>query len=168
MTAGWAWDSTVDFARTAETDDLDLMFTRPMACDPGDCFEYDSGASNVFAYVVQALIRELMVDYLRPHLFDPLGITPPEWVVTDDGANRGGGGIHLTPRDMAKIGYLYLNEGVWDGQRIVGRGWVEDEGASEANRVSHCWNDKSPLFGKCLVIRIDPDQEPNPAPPFRP
>jgi CubicO group peptidase (beta-lactamase class C family) len=96
MTAGWAWDGQVNFARTAETDDLDLMLTRPMACDPGDCFEYDSGSSNVLAYVVQALSGELMADYLQPRLFDPLGIAPPEWVVTEDGANRGGGGIHLT------------------------------------------------------------------------
>lgn len=125
MTAGWAWDGRENFAHTVETDDLDLMFTRPMACGPGACFEYDSGASNILAYVVQAVSGELMVDYLQPRLFDPLGIAPPEWVVTDDGANRGGGGIYLTPRDMAKIGYLYLNQGIWDGQRIVGRGWVE-------------------------------------------
>ena len=137
MTAGWAWDSQVNFARTAETDDLDLMLTRQMACDPGDCFEYDSGASNVLAYVVQALSGELMVDYLQPRLFDPLGIAPPEWVVTEDGANRGGGGIYLTARDMAKIGYLYLNEGVWDGQRIVGRGWVERSTTRQSSGDSH-------------------------------
>jgi CubicO group peptidase (beta-lactamase class C family) len=124
MTAGWAWDSRVNFARYDETDDLDLMLTRPFQCAPGTCYEYDSGASNILAYIVQAVSGELMADYLQPRLFDPLGIDAPYWIVTEDGANRGGGGLHLAPRDMAKIGLLAMQDGRWENRRIIGREWL--------------------------------------------
>ncbi len=125
MTAGWAWDSRINFARTAETDDIDLMLARPLQCDPGTCFEYDSGCSNLLSYIIQERTGELMADFLQPRLFDPLGIESESWIVTVDAANRGGGGLYLTPRDMAKIGFLYLNQGRWDGRQIVAREWVE-------------------------------------------
>lgn len=124
MTAGWAWDSRINFARFAETDDLDLMLARPLQCEPGTCFEYDSGHSNILAYIIQEVSGEMMVDYLQPRLFDPLGIEKPEWIVTEDGANRGGGGAYLTAREMAKIGLLYLNGGKWEGEHIVSLRWV--------------------------------------------
>jgi CubicO group peptidase (beta-lactamase class C family) len=137
MTAGWAWDSRINFSRAAETDDLDLMLTRPLQCDPGSCFEYDSGCSNLLAYIIQDLSGQMMVDYLQPRLFDPLGIDRPEWIVTEDGANRGGGGAFLTARDMAKIGLLYLNKGVWDDQRIVSLRWVSRSTSPQSTGISY-------------------------------
>lgn len=124
MMGGWAWDGRINFSRTAETDDLDLMLTRPMNCDPGVCFEYDSGCSNLLSYIVQTVSGELMVDYLNPRLFVPLGMEKPDWIVTDDGANRGGGGAYLTVRDMAKFGLLYARGGKWKDQSIVSGRWV--------------------------------------------
>jgi len=137
MTAGWAWDSRINFARAAETDDLDLMLARPLQCEPGTCFEYDSGHSNILAYIVQEASGEMMADYLQPRLFDPLGIAPPEWIVTEDGANRGGGGAFLTARDMAKIGLLYLNNGRWDGERIVSLRWVSHSTSPQSSGHSY-------------------------------
>jgi CubicO group peptidase (beta-lactamase class C family) len=125
MTAGWAWDSRINFARAPETDDLDLMLGRPMQCDPGYCFEYDSGCSNLLSYIVQTRTGELMAHYLQPRLFDPLGIAKPFWIITEDGATRGGGGLYLSPQEMAKIGFLYLNAGQWDGQQLVSPDWVD-------------------------------------------
>jgi CubicO group peptidase (beta-lactamase class C family) len=125
MTAGWSWDGRINFARAPETDDLDLMLSRPLQCDPGTCFEYDSGSSNLLSYIIQARTGQLMADYLSPRLFVPLGIEQPYWITTEDGATRGGGGLYLTAREMAKIGYLYLNGGRWGEQQLVSRDWVE-------------------------------------------
>lgn len=124
MTAGWAWDSRINFARAPETDDLDLMLRRPLQCEPGTCFEYDSGCSNVLAAIIEDLSGERMVEYLQPRLFDPLGIDPPDWIVTVSDVNRGGGGAFLTPRDMARLGLLYQRGGVWDGERLLDLRWV--------------------------------------------
>ena len=135
MTAGWAWDGRINFSRTQETDDIDAMLRRPMQCDPGACFEYDSGSSNLLAFVVEELTGQSMADYLQPRLFEPLGIQEPYWVVTEDDTNRGGGGLHLNTREMAKIGFLYLNDGQWDGQQIISRDWVERSTQTQASGV---------------------------------
>lgn len=135
MTGGWAWDGRINFSRTAETDDIDAMLSRPMQCDPGTCFEYDSGCSNLLAFVVEELTGQTMADYLQPRLFEPLGITQPYWIVTDDDTNRGGGGLHLNTREMAKIGFLYLNDGRWDGRQIISPEWVERSTHQQASGV---------------------------------
>lgn len=137
MTAGWAWDGRVNFARAAETDDLDLMLSRPMQCDPGTCFEYDSGCSNILSYIIQERTGLLMADYLQTRLFQPLGVEDPYWLTTHDGATRGGGGLRLTPREMAKIGYLYLHEGRWGDRQIVSPWWVAQSTQQHASGIGH-------------------------------
>lgn len=81
-TSGWEWDARTNFQRHAETDQLDLMLARPMVCDPGDCFEYDSTNTNLLSAIIQELSGETMADYLQPRLFDPLGIPKPDWLTT--------------------------------------------------------------------------------------
>lgn len=132
-TSGWEWDGRINFRRHDETDDLDLALTRPMICDPGDCFEYDNTNTNLLSYLIGTMSGGTMAEYLQPRLFDPLGIAPPEWLVTEDGANRGAGGLLMTPGDLTKLGYLYLNGGAWDGEQIVDEEWVT---ASTIEQVS--------------------------------
>ena len=118
-TSGWAWDGRINFSRHGETDDLGAMLARPMAWNPGEEFEYDSSNSNLLSYIIQVQSGVPMADYLQPRLFDPLGIPEPEWITMYQGETRGAGGLFLTPADLAKLGYLYLNEGTWNGQQIV-------------------------------------------------
>jgi len=77
-----------------------------------------------------------MAEYLQSRLFDPLGIAQPEWLTTVYGATRGAGGLWLTPTDMAKLGYLYLKNGIWDGKRIVDEEWVADSTREQASGIS--------------------------------
>lgn len=135
-TTGWQWDGRINFTRHAETDDLDLMLARPMVCDPGLCFEYDSSNTNLLSYIIQVQSGETMADYLQPRLFDPLGIPRPQWITMLHGETRGAGGLYLTPRDMAKIGFLYLNGGEWDGRRIVSEEWVDISTTAHASGAS--------------------------------
>ncbi|HEV2128984.1 MAG TPA: serine hydrolase [Thermomicrobiales bacterium] len=135
-TSGWAWDGRINFSRHGETDDLDMMLARPMMCDSGACFEYDSTNSNLLSYIIQVQSGVTMAEYLQPRLFDPLGIPEPEWVTMYDGFNRGAGGLFLTPGDMAKLGLLYLHRGEWDGQRIVDEEWVAASTSRQASGTS--------------------------------
>ncbi len=135
-TSSWAWDARGNFSRHDETDDLDMMLARPMVCDPGDCFEYDSTNSNLLSYIIQVQSGVTMAEYLQPRLFDPLGIAEPEWMAMYDGATRGAGGLYLTPGDMTKLGLLYLHGGEWDGERIVDEEWVTTSTRRQASGTS--------------------------------
>lgn len=135
-TSGWAWDGRINFSRHGETDDLDAMLARPMAWNPGEGFEYDSVNSNLLSYIVQVQSGVTMAEYLQPRLFDPLGIPEPEWISMYQGETRGAGGLFLRPADMAKIGYLFLQEGTWDGQQIVTPEWVAESVEGHASGTS--------------------------------
>lgn len=124
-TTGFQWDQRINFSRHSETDVLEPMLLRPLVCDPGACFEYDSVNTNLLSFIIETVSGETMADYLQSRLFDPLGIEEPEWTTMENGSTRGAGGLHLTARDAAKIGFLYLNNGVWDGEQIVTQEWVE-------------------------------------------
>jgi CubicO group peptidase (beta-lactamase class C family) len=65
-------------------------------------------------------------DYAKEHLFTPLGIDAFYWKRTPKGLADTEGGLYLRPRDLAKLGYLFLNDGVWDGKRLLPEGWVRD------------------------------------------
>lgn len=135
-TSGWVWDGRINFRRHDETDDLDAMLARPLAWNPGEGFEYDSSNSNLLSYIVQVQSGVTMAEYLQPRLFDPLGIPEPEWIAMYQGETRGAGGLFLTPRNLAKIGYLFLREGTWDGQEIVTPEWVADSTQAHASGTS--------------------------------
>lgn len=63
--------------------------------------------------------------YAEPRLFEPLGITDYRWGEDSQGITIGAWDLYLTPRDMAKFGYLYLHDGLWDGAQIVPADWVD-------------------------------------------
>lgn len=65
------------------------------------------------------------LDYAREKLFGPLGITDVFWRGDPQGASGGGAGLYLQPRDMAKLGELWLHDGLWDGQKLLPDGWIE-------------------------------------------
>ena len=74
------------------------------------------------------------LEYAQDRLFEPLGITNYFWELDSSGIPNGGWGLHMSPREMAKFGYLFLNEGNWDGQQIVSSAWVRE--STEAGRAA--------------------------------
>ena len=97
----------------------------PMVEPPGTQFEYCNGASFLLSAIVQEATGKIALDYAEEHLFGPLGIEDVDWPANPEGISIGWGGIRMRPHDMAKIGYLYLKKGQWDGRQIVPAGWVE-------------------------------------------
>ncbi len=65
------------------------------------------------------------LEFAQQHLFDPLGIHDVLWPHNPQGVYIGWGEMRLQPHDMAKIGYLFLNQGLWDGEQIVPAEWVQ-------------------------------------------
>jgi len=117
----------------ASQDWVQFMLDLPMAEEPGTRFEYCNGASFLLSAIIQETTGKSALEFAQEHLFGPLDISDVNWPVNPQGINIGWGELHMLPHDMAKIGYLYLNEGVWDGQQIVPPAWVA---ASSAKQIS--------------------------------
>lgn len=124
----------------------------PMAEPPGTRFEYCNGASFLLSAIIQETSKTTTLEFARKHLFDPLGIREVKWSASPDGVYIGSGDLWLTPRDMAKIGSLYLNGGKWGDRRIVSEKWVETSTSPHitANLFSHygyqLWIDASGFY----------------------
>jgi CubicO group peptidase (beta-lactamase class C family) len=103
---------------------IQFMLDRPVRGQPGQLFVYNSGVSNLLAAIVAEASGHTLSDFAQANLFDPLGIDSANWASDPQGHELGGFGLQLTPRDMAKIGYLYLNGGQWDGEQVISSGWV--------------------------------------------
>jgi CubicO group peptidase (beta-lactamase class C family) len=97
----------------------------PMVAAPGEEYAYNTGASHVLSSILQKVTGIRADSFAMEHLFAPLGIDQFYWPIDSEGVAFGGSGAQLTPRDMARFGYLYLNKGMWDGTQIVPESWVE-------------------------------------------
>ena len=104
---------------------VQFVLDRPMAEPPGATFNYNSGASHLLSAIVQKTTRQSTLAFAKEFLFKPLGIADVRWGADPSGIAIGGSDLQLTPRDMARFGYLYLKRGVWEGQPVVPAGWVQ-------------------------------------------
>lgn len=112
-----------------EEDWVRAFFHSSCAFKPGEGFKYNSMNSYMLSAIVQKRTGETLLSYLKPRLFGPLGIRFVQWQTCPKGITKGGWGLALYLEDMAKLGQLYLNGGMWevDGkmQEIIPPSWVE-------------------------------------------
>jgi CubicO group peptidase (beta-lactamase class C family) len=118
----------------AEPNWVRSFLAHPVAHKPGTLFLYNTPASNTLASIVQKAVGASLLDYLRPRLFDPLGIEDPQWSLNPQGVPTGGFGMSLRTEDIARFGQLYLQKGEWQGQKLVPAAWVE---AATSRQVSN-------------------------------
>jgi CubicO group peptidase (beta-lactamase class C family) len=127
MTSGldfYEGDSTYNRMYASE-DWVQMVMDLPMHTEPGNDFLYCSGCSHVLSAIVQEAVGESTLKFAQKNLFEPLGMTNLRWETDRKGIPIGGWGLNITPRDMAKLGYLYLHNGAWDGKQIVSESWVK-------------------------------------------
>ena len=116
----WDWDEMV-----STRDWVQYVLDQPMYSEPGTEFYYSSGNAHVLSSIIQEASGLNACDFAQLYLFDPLGISDVRWNTDLDGIPKGGWGMAMKPRDMAKLGYLYLNQGVWDGRQVIPAEWIE-------------------------------------------
>lgn len=133
MTAGIAWDEEsypyTDPHNTcavmeASDDWTGYVLSLPMAAEPGSTYVYNSGVTVLLDHILFRATGEHALAYAEQRLFAPLGINEYYWKQTPAGETDTEGGLYLTARDLAKIGYLYARDGIWEGRRILPEGWV--------------------------------------------
>jgi CubicO group peptidase (beta-lactamase class C family) len=109
-------------------DPMGFLLGRSVVSDPGSEFLYNSGDTNILGEIVRrASSSQTLVEFAHRNLFQPLGIEAYDWLRLPlaDEVTFASGGASLRPRDMAKLGALYLNGGVWNGEGIVSAEWVD-------------------------------------------
>lgn len=114
---------------------------------PGTHFQYNSAATYMLSAIVQSVTGEMVVDYLDERLFQPLGIKKPDWDRSPDGINTGGWGLRVTTEDIAKLGQLYLQKGMWQGKRILSEAWVQEATSKQTSNGSNPDNDWDQGYG---------------------
>jgi len=132
MTTGLDWNEEVAYddpkndasLMEAADDWVQYVIDRPMAHEPGKVFNYSSGVSELLAYIFEKETGEDIEQYGAKYLFSPLGMDH-FWKRSPLGVVDTEGGLFLNNSDLAKIGYLYLNAGKWEGKQIVSRDWVQ-------------------------------------------
>ncbi|MFZ6846548.1 serine hydrolase domain-containing protein [Undibacterium sp. RuTC16W] len=96
-----------------------FMLDLPMRDEPGSHFEYCSGGMHILSSAITKATGLSAFDFARHELFNPLGISNVAWPADGHGVSYGWGDLHLEPRDMAKLGYLWLNKGRWEDRQLV-------------------------------------------------
>ena len=134
MSAGLDWNEGLPYSDPKNTgsqmevasDWVEYTINRPMAHEPGEKFAYNSGATQILAHVFRVATGIDIEEYAVRHLFTPLGIKQFYWKRSPSGLVDAEGGIYLRPRDVAKLWYMFLKGGKWDGKQIVSPEWVKD------------------------------------------
>lgn len=103
-----------------------VFLSLPVEHEPGTWFVYNTAATYMLSAIITKLTGQSLLDYLTPRLFEPLGIENPTWEVDPKGINLGGTGLHITTEDIARFGQMYLQKGLWNGQRILPEAWIEE------------------------------------------
>ena len=118
-----------------------IAFTlaQPMDSEPGTKWAYNSGGSMLLSGIIKAATGQHIDEYARQHLFQPLGIKDFHWKKTPTGHPDTEGGLYLSALDLARIGLLYLHDGMWGSRRVLPAGWVKDATTRHAQTTSPAW-----------------------------
>lgn len=110
--------------RSPEAMTVRSFLAHPVPHKPGTHFLYNTPATFMAGAIVQKVTGQTVLDYLRPRLFEPLGIQNPVWDANIEGMSLGGYGLRVKTEDIARFGQLYLQRGWWEGRQLVPETWV--------------------------------------------
>jgi len=133
MASGLPWDeSSAPYGDPANdvtalfssADPIEHILSKELIASPGEAFLYNSGTTNVLGAVIQEVAGMSLLDYGNQVLFDPLNIQGGAWQRIAGGYYFASGGVFLRPRELAKIGFLFLNDGYWGDHQVITREWI--------------------------------------------
>jgi CubicO group peptidase (beta-lactamase class C family) len=134
MSSGIEWDEERPYTDPENSeikmifapDSYRYAFEQPMTAEPGKVWNYNGGSTTLLAAIVEKAAGKPLLEFARESLFTPLGITDVEWLNVPNGQPAAASGLRLRPRDLAKVGQLFLNEGSWNGKRVVSTIWLQE------------------------------------------
>lgn len=126
MNTGHEADSFTRIRQTYDKPWVPVFFEEPVEYVPGTKFLYDTGATFMLSAIVQKQVGMPLDVYLKPRLFDTLGIRNYDWIKSPEGICAGGFGLRVNTEAIARFGQTYLNGGKWKGKQVVPASWVEE------------------------------------------
>ena len=123
------------------------FLAQPVPHKPGTHFKYNTAATFMQSALVQKVTGVTVLDYLRPRLFEPLGIEGATWDSNFEGINLGGYGLRVRTEDIAKFGQLYLQKGRWNGRQLLPAAWIEAASAKQVSNGSNPASDWDQGYG---------------------
>jgi CubicO group peptidase (beta-lactamase class C family) len=126
MTSGYDWSEEYGWRWPEGSSWMAFALRMITAHKPGEVFTYNTPAAHLLSGIITRATGMSLADFANQNLFAPLGIAPPEWSTDPEGYTTGAHGLHLRAREVAKLGYLALNRGRWDGAQIVPAAWLAE------------------------------------------
>jgi CubicO group peptidase (beta-lactamase class C family) len=123
-----------------------LFLSLPVAHKPGTHFWYNTPATFMESAIVQKVTGQTVFDYLKPRLFEPLGIETPTWEMKQQ-YTFGGSGLHIRTEDIARFGQMLLQKGEWNGKQLVPAAWLEMATARQTSNGSNPTSDWDQGYG---------------------
>ena len=134
LTMSTGHDVEVKFTTNAPW--VQTFLAHPVPHKPGTHFQYNTPGTHMLSAIVRKVTGETVLDYLRPRLFEPLGIENPQWGASPQGNTIGGYGLYIRTEDIAKFGQLYLQKGKWNGKQLLPAAWVEQATSKQVSNGS--------------------------------
>jgi len=154
MSVGQEKDSIQTLEHTPEGTTWEETFLAlPIVYEPGTRFLYNSGASYMLSSIVKQVSGHNVHGYLKPRLYDQLGITGANWTENAEGVNMGASNLRIRTEDIGKLGQLYLQNGKWNGRQLISREWV---GLATRKEVDTGKNDSSWGYGYGFQFWLNP------------
>ena len=125
MCTGHDEDTTGYLHQSKDGNWAKAFLLQPVVHAPGTHFLYNTGATYMLSAIVQKTSGQKLINFLTPRLFDKLGIENPTWEEDPRGINTGGFGLNVRTEDIARFGQMYLQGGVWNGERLLSPEWVK-------------------------------------------
>jgi CubicO group peptidase (beta-lactamase class C family) len=126
MTAGFEWEEngpiTAQWARSEDC--AKFVIESELVDEPGSVFNYSTAVCHLTAIILERASGMSALEFAEKHLCKPTGMTARRWDRDPNGHYVGGSEMYLTARDLARFGFLFLNQGQWGGEQIVSREWV--------------------------------------------
>lgn len=104
--------------------------------EPGTVFAYNQSCTYSLAAIVQRVSGESLIDFLRPRLFEPLGMAEPTWIADETGRQLGFSGLHASTETIALLGQLYLQRGSWQSEQLLSVDWVDEATRTHVSTAS--------------------------------
>lgn len=151
---GGKLDIDVEDASLFPEDYLGELLSSPLPIEPGTTEQYTDAAFYILSRIVAQVSKKDLVDFLRPALMNTMKFKELAWSTCPLGYSMGATGLYIRTEDMVKLGILYLNDGMWQGTRIISKEWVDMvlSNGYEFKSIGDGWYGKGGMCGQLLLF----------------